>query len=119
MGKWLYRLESKDPHNGLWYDSYNNLVWGIGKIPNCMTKNLPMGYDPKYHRNGRNWYSSFSNLDDLRYFFTQEDILTLFDNGFVVTKYLATEYEEYERETVFIKETSLARVEIDIKEIWH
>lgn len=43
--KWVYRLESKSPDNGLWYNTDNKLVWGIGKLPECKTKDLPMDYD--------------------------------------------------------------------------
>ena len=35
--KWMYRLESTTPDNGLWYDSDGNLVWGIGKLPDCIS----------------------------------------------------------------------------------
>lgn len=42
----------------------------------------------------------------------------LIDNGFVFTRYLATEYVEYENETTFIKDTSLAREVIDIEELF-
>ena len=118
MSKWLYRLESKTPDNGLWYDLKNNIVWGIGKIPDCETKYLPMGYDERYHKDGRNWFSSCSNIEDLSHWYSLKDALELIKQGFVFTKYLATEYTEYDKETVFIKETALERVEIDIRDIW-
>lgn len=52
-----------------------------------------------------NWYSI-------------QDAKDLIDNGFVFTRYLATEYVEYENETTFIKDTSLAREVIDIEELF-
>lgn len=116
--KWLYRLESKSPENGLWYNEYNQLVWGIGKLPNCKTKDLPMGYDERYHKDGRNWFSSCSCKEDLMHWYSVQDALDLIENGFVFTRYLATEYVEYESETTFIKETSLAREEISIEELF-
>lgn len=116
--KWLYRLEAVSPENGLWYNRDNKLVWGIGKLPNCQTKDLPMDYDERYHKDGRNWYSSCSRKEDLAHWYSLQDALDLIANGFVFTRYLATEYEEYELETTFIKETALAREVIDIKEIW-
>ena len=116
--KWLYRLESIDPKNGLWYNTNNVLVWGIGQLQNCKTKDLPMGYDERYHKDGRNWYSSCSRKEDLTHWYSLQDALDLIANGFVFTKYLATEYVEYEFETTFIKETSLAREIIDIKELF-
>lgn len=116
--KWLYRLESKTPDNGLWYNSNNELVWGIGKLASCKTKDLPMDYDKRYHKDGRNWFSSCSNKEDLMHWYSIQDALTLIENGFVFTRYLDTEYVEYESETTFIKETSLVREEINIEQLF-
>jgi len=119
MAKWLYRLESVSPDNGLWYDSNNNLVWGIGKLPKCKTKDLPMDYDERYHKDGKNWFSSCSRKEDLAHWYSLQDALNLIAAGFVFTRYLATEYVEYDLETTFIKETALKREEISIEEIWN
>ena len=116
--KWLYRLESLSPDNGLWYDANNNHVWGIGECPNCETKHLPMGYDARYHKDGRNWYSSCSAKEDLLHWYSLQDAQWLLLHGFAFACYLATEYTEYELETVFIKETALARLPIDIMELF-
>ena len=116
--KWLYRLESTTPDNGLWYDSDGNLVWGIGKLPDCKTKDLPMDYDWRYRQDGRNWFSSCSRKEDLIHWYSLQDALDLIAHGFVFTRYLATEYVEYELETVFIKESCLKREEIDIEELF-
>ena len=116
--KWLYRLESTDPRNGLWYDSENNFVWGIQTVANCQTKYLPMGWDERYHVDGRNWNSSCSNKEDLMHWFSVEDAEELISRGFKFYRYLATEYIEYELETVFIKDTCLAREEISIRELF-
>ena len=116
--KWLYRLESISPQNGLWYNANNELVWGIGKIPNCQTKDLPMGYDERYHKDGKCWFSSCSNIEDLAHWYSLEDAINLINDGFVFTKYLAVDYVEYENETTFLKETALERIVLDIKDIW-
>ena len=116
--KWLYRLESTTPENGLWYNKSGELVWGIGKIPDCTTKDLPMDYDERYHKDGKNWYSSCSREEDLHHWYSLEDAKQLIVNGFVFTKYLAVDYVEYDMETTFLKETALARVELDIEDIW-
>lgn len=116
--KWLYRLESKSKDNGLWYDSRNSLVWGIGAIPGCETKYLPMGWDERYHKDGRNWFSSCSRKEDLAHWYSLKDAELLIANGFVFTKYLAVDYVEYDLETTFLKETALKRVELDIHDIW-
>ena len=116
--KLLYRLESKSADNGLWYDGDGSFVWGIGCIKGCKTKNLPMEYDKRYQKDGRQWFSSCSNKEDLLHWYSIEDAKELIRNGFVFTKYLATEYTEYPLETVFIKSTALKRVEIDIEKLF-
>lgn len=117
--KWLYRLESTNPENGLWYNLKNEMVWGIGKLPNCQTKDLPMDYDYRYHIDNRNWFSSCSNKEDLLHWYSLQNALDLIDNGFVFARYLATEYIEYEFETTFIKNSCLAREEIDIEKLFN
>lgn len=115
--KWLYRLESKDTNNGLWYNDNSELVWGIGQIEGCKTKYLPMDYDERYHKDGKSWHSSCSKREDLSHWYSLADAKKLISNGFVFTRYLATEYVEYELETTFVKETSLKREELDIEDI--
>ena len=116
--KWLYRLESTDPNNGLWYNDDNKYVFGIGELPECKTKDLPMGYDERYHKDGRNWHSSCSKKEDLMHWYSLKDAIDLIQSGFVFTRYLATEYVEYEMETTFIKETCLKREVIDIRDLF-
>ena len=110
--KWLYRLESISPNNGLWYNSNNEYVWGCR---NCTgdAKYLPMGYDSRYHINNKNWFSSCSNKEDLLHWYSKEDAMFLIENGFVFTRYLAKDFYEFDKETVFLKETALKREEID------
>lgn len=118
MAKWLYRLESKNDTNGLWYNAKGQYCFGIGALLNCKTKDLPMGYDERYQKDGRQWFSSCSRKEDLMHWYSLQDAIDLINHGFVFTRYLATEYVEYEMETTFIKETYLAREEIDIKELF-
>ena len=115
--KWLYRLESITPENGLWYNEYGDYCFGIGKLVNCKTKDLPMDYDERYHKDGKQWFSSCSNVEDLAHWYSLEDAKELIDNGFVFTKYLATDYEEYENQTCFLIETSLRRQVISFEEL--
>lgn len=118
MTKWLYRLESKDSTNGLWYNEKGEFVWGC-KDCSGTAKDLPMGYDERYHVDGKNWYSSCSSKEDLLHWYSLEDANYLIEHGFVFTKYLAQDYIEYPtQETVFLKETALDRVEIDINELF-
>ena len=118
--KWLYRLEFKDNSCGLWYNGQGEWCFenGIGSLDDsCKTKNLPMDYDERYKQDGRNWFSSCSKKEDLLHWYSKEDAKTLLNKGFVFTRYLATEYHEYDQQTVFIKETALYREEINFLEL--
>jgi len=116
--KWLWRLESTVPDKGLWYDSKANYVWTIGELKECKTKDLPMDWDERYHKDGKNWFSSCSNKEDLMHWYSVKDANDLLEKGFVFTRYLATDYVEYDLETTFLKETSLAREELDINSLF-
>ena len=115
--KWLWRLEAKEPEHGLWYDGDGRMVWDVGKL-DCSTKDLPMEYDWRYRQDGKSWWSSCSDKADLTHWYSVEDARRLLDNGFVFTRYLATDYHEYEQETVFLKETSLRREELSLEEVF-
>jgi hypothetical protein len=117
--KWLYRLESISPENGLWYNSKGKYVWGC-KDCSGEAKNLPMDYDKRYHVNDKNWFSSCSNKEDLLHWYSLEDANFLINHGFVFTKYLAVDYIEYPtNETVFLKVTILDRQEININDLFN
>lgn len=116
--KWLWRLESTIPDKGLWYDSKGNYVWTIGELKECKTKDLPMDWDERYHKDGKNWFSSCSNKGDLMHWYSIKNANDLLKKGFVFTRYLATDYVEYDLETTFLKETALAREELDINSLF-
>lgn len=119
--KWLYRMEATSPDLGLWYNSRGEFCFkdGIGSLDDsCTTKSLPMDYDERYRKDGRMWYSSCSNQEDLLHWFSKEDAKKLKEKGFKFYKYLAVEYTEYPMETVFIKDSCLNRIEIDINDFF-
>lgn len=116
--KWLYRLESTNSNLGLWYNEKGNFVLTLAEINNCKTKDLPMGFDERYKQNGKDWFSSCSNVEDLTHWYSIDNAKDLIEKGFRFSKYLATDYVEYDKETVFLKETCLERVTLDINEIF-
>lgn len=117
--KWLYRMESTDPNKGLWYNSKGSYVFGIGEIENCESKNMPMGYDERYQQEGKSWYSACTKLEDLTHWYSIENAKDLMSKGFKFFRYLAYEYVEYEKETVFLKESVIDKVEMTFDEVFN
>lgn len=118
--KWLYRLESTDENLGLWYNAKGEWCMGktLGQIEGNTTKDLPMDYDWRYKQDGKDWWSSCSNIEDLTHWYSKEDAETLIKQGFRFSAYLATDYHEYELETVFLKETCLDRKTIPLEDLF-
>lgn len=112
--KWIYRLESTNPNKGLWYNSKGEFVLTLDDIDNCTTKHIPMDYDPRYKQGGKNWFSACSNIEDLTHWYSVQNAKDLVKLGFRLSKYLAVDYVEYDKETVFLKETCLDRVTLSI-----
>lgn len=88
-------------------------TFGVVRIVKAKQKTYLWGYDERYHIDGKNWFSSCSNVEDLLHWYSREDAEYLLSNGFVFTKYLARDYHEFELETVFLKETAEKREVID------
>lgn len=116
--KWLYRLESTDVGNGLWYNEKGEFVFGIDKVENCPSKYMPMGYDERYLQDGKHWFSACSKKEDLMHWFSVENAEELMSQGFKFYTYLVVDYHEYDKETVFLKETVLDKVELSIRELF-
>lgn len=119
MAKWLYRLESTVPEKGLWYNSKKEFVCNVKDVPGNTTHTLPMDYDSRYQEGDKDWFSACSQLEDLTYWFSIEDAKQLVERDFVFTKYLAQDYREYDKETVFLKEAALDRVVLNVDEIFN
>ncbi len=118
VAKWVYRLESIVPNKGLWYDHKGNFVETLKSVPNNTSHKLPMGYDERYKQDGKNWWSSCSRMEDLTHWYTVEDVRYLLNNGFALTRYLVVDFIEYEKETLFLKETAFRRVELTIGQVF-
>lgn len=115
---WVYRLESLDPKNGLWYNADGEFVHGISKVAGCKTAYLPMGYDTRYHSKERNWVSGCLKVEDLAHWFSESDAKQLWALGFRFWMFQAVEYEIYDHEVAFNKETVLQRLRLKFNQVY-
>lgn len=103
--KKFYRVCHEVTMQGLWYDSEGDFT---GLIHNdfyfCKNASLEMDFDNELI----GWLSAVESLENLYFWFPEEDIKELQEHGFYIFEYEATEWKLYERfnHTVINKNTS-------------
>lgn len=117
---WLYRFEAVNPSDGFWYNDFNEWVFddNLYLFEDSPLIHAPMGYDPRYHKDSKTWYSSVPTKEKMRQWFRYEDMERFIRNGYVLYSYLAREYIHYESETCFVKDTAIDRRLLDPYEMF-
>ena len=91
--KIFYRVEGIDGFKGLWYDKDGNFKNRIKDVyPPCKNGELPMPYDEKVI----GYLSCVEKLEDLYYWFSEEDLASLESHGFVLKKFESEDYIFYD-----------------------
>ena len=91
--KVFYRVEGADGHKGLWYDKDGQFSNRISKVyPPCKNGELPMPYDEKVI----GYLSCVEKLEDLYYWFSEEDLISMKEYSFILKKFESTDYKFYD-----------------------
>lgn len=113
----LYRVGRDTFDDGLWYDRHGNETGIIHTIPFAAAAALPMGPNPIFRSDGRQWISCTDTIAMLRVWFSVENLRWLLDHGYQVQE---IEVERYRRVTfpmfeheVFCREDVIAIASID------
>lgn len=113
----LYRVENLITNKGLWYNvtdsSESNLVYDL----DLSNRTLPMGFDPALVKD--RWRSAAESIEQLRYWFTHEDLQKLIPLGFnlyeidagLVRQHMTEEYSHPVFQEISVK----SRKQLDIK----
>lgn len=110
----FYRIANNETEQGLWYDFKGNFTGLIhNKFNFCTNKDLPMPFDEKI----RGWLSATSELEELWFWFSKEDIQRLEEYGFYITVYSAIKYRFHNNHWVICQRTSLIQKQIRLKEL--
>lgn len=112
--KKFYRVSNITTDQGLWYDRTGVFTGLIHNELNFCTNNkLPMPFD----ENVVGYLSATENLQDLFYWFTQEDISKLEKFGFFVSVYESDNYEFYNNHWLICEKTSVFKTRLYIEDI--
>lgn len=115
----IYRIENEETEHGMWYREDGTYDPFILRLTEGKSKDLPMGFDPNRFTGGYKWFSSCSNLDDMRHWFSDLDALELFKNGYKLFQFEAGQTIVLPHEVMFTREGLISKTEIPLDTIWN
>lgn len=108
MTNTLYRIENPSTEVGLWYSLDGTKTDFIKSVPEALSADLPMDFDPEL---AGGWFSACTNLEQLNNWFTAEDLLRLNEKGYGLYEITAEVTKILPHHSIFRKEyaTSVQR----------
>jgi len=109
----IYRIEHGVTAEGMWHTMDET---GEQSLVTQLTRQdiaqMPMP-DLEIHRAlGRQWFSGVPTMEAMEFWFGRKDMLELFALGFEIFKYVVTEWNHLEHETLFTKESVISKTDI-------
>lgn len=104
--KLFYRVANVESQQGLWYD-FNGEFTGLihEKFKFCTNHKLPMPFTEELV----GWLSATETLEELFFWFSEQDIARLEKFGFYITLYEATEYKRFENHWIVKQNSSTVK----------
>lgn len=105
----VYRIEKKVVGTGMWYNHVGAYTYELEKIcPDAKALQLDMCFDPHFFHNNKIWFSSVGSIEQLLEWFSIKDIEDLLANGFILVRLEVGEYQSYENQIIFTKESVIS-----------
>ena len=117
----IYRIENPIEMDGMWYTKEGIFRKTIHILcPNGIAKDFPMPENLALHRKDRKvWNSAGKSIDQMNYWFTPEDAMNLYNQGFKLFQFTVKEYQELEHEVLFTREGVISQQEIPLETVWN
>jgi len=111
--KLFYRVANVESQQGLWYN-FNGEFTGLihNEFKFCTNHNLPMPFTPELV----GWLSATETLEELFFWFTEQDITELEKFGFKITLYEANEYKIFENHWIIKQDESVVKEILNLQD---
>ncbi len=118
--KTIYRIENPIDKDGMWYtkDGIERKKIHI-LCPNGIAKDFPMPFNSLHQKDGFIWQSAGKNIENMNQWFTTQDAINLFNNGFKLFEFQTSMFQELEMEILFCREGVVSQKEIPLETIWN
>ena len=77
-----------------------------------------MPFNPIHKKDGHVWQSAGKNVENMNQWFTAEDAINLYKNGFKLFQFETTMFQELEMEILFCRKGIIKQQEIPLESIW-
>lgn len=114
----IFRIENEITNHGMWYRLDGTFDPFIKRLTEGKSKNLPMGFDEKFHKENLKWFSGCSNIADMQHWFSDLDAFELSVNGYKLYEFQSKQFIAEEHQTLFTREGILTKKEIPLETIW-
>lgn len=118
--KIIYRIENPEDMDGMWYTKDGILRKKIHILcPNGIAKDFPMPFNPSHRKDGYIWNSAGKSIENMNQWFTVEDAVNLYNNGFKLFQFETTMFQELEMEILFCRDGIISQKEIPLELVWN
>ncbi len=91
----LYRVGKRNGGDGLWYDNDGNYTGHIHELSDGSVAALPMGSNPIFRSDDYHWISTTNSIDNLRFWFSEQDMIELLAKDYEVLKIEVSGYRRF------------------------
>lgn len=115
----IYRIENEETNYGMWYRIDGTYDPFILTLTDGKSKDIPMDYHKRYSKDGLKWFSGCSNVEDMNRWFSVQDAVELFENGYRLYEFEVNQYVVEEFQVLFTRESITNKKEIPLDTIWN
>ncbi len=116
----IYRIENPEDLDGMWYTKNGILRKKIHILcPNGIAKDFPMSFNELHRKDGYIWNSAGKSIENMNQWFTAEDAINLYNNGFKLFQFETTMFQELEMEILFCRDGIISQKEIPLELVWN
>lgn len=116
--KTIYRIENEETMHGMWYRLDGTYDPFIKRLSDGKSADLPMEFHERYSKGGMKWFSGCDDRETMQAWFSTQDALELFKNGYRLFKFKANHFVEEEHQTLFTREGVIEKVEVPLDTLW-
>ena len=114
----VYRIENPNTRAGMWYNADATPSGIIHSLTQGKCANLPMDFDSKYRKDGFEWFSAGSGIENMNQWFSALDAYELQQKGYQLYEFIVSQYIVDEHQAYFTREGVVSQRIIPLSEVF-